>query len=160
MFVPKTRILLCLVMYLMLLSYWGCPSQTCVKYQDVAFVGLPRGTNIDSVAMIVNDSIIGCGNLILKAVGSKTHHVKFPINVHLQLFSQRDLQKELFFVMDKNTMARVSKGDTCSNRFIDSSLIDDYCWAIEKLDYPYEYERCTELSVDGKRELCDSAYLR
>jgi hypothetical protein len=159
MLAPIIRILLCLALCLVLFSSFGCPSQACIEYQDVAIVGLPRrGTDIDSVVMIANDSIIGCGNLIRKAVGSKTHHVKFPIIVHLQFFSQGDLRKELFFEMNKNTMARVSIGDTCSNRFADSFLVDDYCWSIGKIDKEDE-ARCTKLSVDGKQELCEIWWL-
>jgi len=142
----------------MLFSSLGCPSQTCREYQDIARVALRSGIDADSVAMIANDSIFGCGSLTHKAVGSKTHRVKFPINVRLLFFSQGNLRKELFFEMDKNTIAYVYTGADCSNRFIDSSLTDNYCWSIEKLYN--EDMRCTELSVDGKQELCDSWFLR
>jgi len=96
--------------------------------------------------MKVNDSITGCNPRIViyddrldishrKAVGSTTHHVEFPINVRLQLFSQGDLFKELFFEMDKNTVVRVYKGSDCPKN-IESSL-DDYCWFFGKLEDPH-----------------------
>jgi hypothetical protein len=178
MFGSITRIQLCLAMCLMAVSFLGCPSQTCIKYQNVAgvamigYVGYGDSRHIDSVAMIVNDSITGCG--IPRMVGSKTHHVKFPVNARIQIFAQGDLWEELFFKMDKNTILKVYNRIECQslstspldfhnavenakkqNRLIDSSLTDNYCWLLEKMDDSYDYERCTELSVDGKRELCD-----
>jgi len=155
MFAPIIRILLCFVLCLGLLS---CPSQTCRSYQDVAIVAIPLVADIDSVAMIVNDSIVGCGTLTHKGVGSKTHRIRFPINVRLQFFSQGDLQKELFFKMDKNTVAYIYTGSDCSNNLIDSSFTDDYCLSIEKTND--DYIRCTEYSVDGKQELCDQDLFR
>jgi len=131
--------------------------------------------HIDSVAMMANDSIIGCGSLTRKVVGSKTHHVKFPINVRLQLFSQGDLWKELFLEMDKNTVAYIYTGFGCSNgflrevelakednMFIDSSLTADYCWLLRKMDKSPSNDdiRCTELSVGGKQELCSMPYFK
>jgi len=128
---------------------------------------------IDSIVMIVNDSIIGCGNLTRKAVGSKTHRIKFPINVRVQLFLQEDLWKELFFEMDKNTVVKIYTGFDCSrsssgtpvflrdvnlskeqNRFIDSSLTNDYCWLLEKMSQASYNEdlRCTEFAVGGKQD--------
>jgi len=159
MFAQITKILLCLVLCLGLLS---CPSQICRSYQDVAKVALPLVADIDSVAMIVNDSIVGCGNLTRKAVGSKTHRIRFPINVRLQFFSQEDLQKELFFKMDKNTVAYIYIGNDCSNSLIDLSFTDDYCWSIEKMgdNSTNDDIRCTEYSVDGKRELCEMWFLQ
>jgi len=185
MFAPIIRILLCLALCLVLLSCdrllcLGC--QPCQKYQDVAFVQLTRltysDTDIDRVFMIANDSIIGChdyygGNAIGSgsAIGSKTHNVKFPINAHIQLFSQGDLRKEFFINMDKNTVLTVYNRYDCletslspsplalpnrvkaakkSSRFIDSSLTEDYCWLLEKMDDSYETLRCIELPVDGE----------
>jgi hypothetical protein len=40
------------------------------------------------------------------------------------------------------------------NRFIESSLTDDYCWLLIKMDNSYDDERCTELSVSGEQDLC------
>jgi len=177
---PINRILLCLVLCLLLFSSGGCPSQTCIEYQDIASVALSGdiaygdSRHIDSVAMKVNDSITGCGNPRYRiVVGSKAHRIKFPINVHIQLFAQGDLWEELFFKMDKNTVLKAYNRYECTslstsplyflnnveeakkhNRFIDSFSTDDYCWLLEKMDDSYDYERCTELSVDGKQELC------
>jgi len=185
MLAPIVRSLFCLVLCLALLSCdrilcLGC--QPCQKYQDVAFVQLTRlaysDTDIDSVFMIANGSIIGChdyygGNAIGSgsAVGSKTNLVKFPINARIQLFSQGDLRKEFFINMNKNTVLTVYNRHDCletslspsplalpnkvkaakeSNRFIDSSLTEDYCWLLEKMDDSYETLRCTELPVDGE----------
>jgi superfamily I DNA and RNA helicase len=115
--------------------------------------------------MKANDSIIGCGDSRYGvAIGSKTHRILFPINVSVQLFSQGDLWKELFFKMSKNTLARVHAYPDCikssyfldsvnkakeRNLFIDSSLTDEYCWSIEKMGDSYEFERCAEFSVGG-----------
>jgi hypothetical protein len=155
-----SRVLLCLALCLVLASYWGCPHDACLKYQDIALVGLPLVTDIDSTVMKANDSIIGCGSLDRKVVGSKTHSVKFPINVRIQFFSQGDLQKEIFFEMDKNTVAYVYTGIVCSEpRFIGSSS-DDYCWLVEKMGdssySSYEEERCIEWSVNDQNDLCSS----
>jgi hypothetical protein len=160
MFAPITRILLCLALCLVLFSSWGCPSQTCIKYQDVARVGLPLVADIDSTVMIANDSIVGCGSLTRKVVGSKTHRVRFPINVRIQFFSQGELRKELFFEMDKNTIAYVYTGADCSNRLVESLLTEDYCWSIEKIGNSLHNDgiRCTELSVDGETDLCSMVY--
>ena len=174
MLAPVTRVLICLALCLVLLSSWGCPSDGCVEYQDIALVfsDSDNGIHIDSIVMIVNDSIIGCGGSIRKGVGSKTHRIQFPINVRVQLFSQGGLWKELFFEMDKNTVIGIYTEFDCSdplgsseflrevnllkerNRFIDSSLTDDYCWLIKKMGNSYDYERCTEWAVDGKTGLC------
>jgi len=156
MFAPITKILLCLVLCLGLLS---CPSQTCRSYQDVARVALPIIADIDSVAMIVNDSILGCGNLTRKVVGSKTHQIRFPINVRIQLFSQGGLWKELFFEIDKKTVSKVSYGVGCSGSSRSPSIFleDDYCLYIENMgDFPgYDYDSmsCIE-SGDGKQDIC------
>jgi hypothetical protein len=169
------RILLCLVLCMVLSSCMGC-GQECIEYQDVAGVEYKEliytNPHVDSVVMIVNDSITGCGSPHRTMVGSKTHHVKFPTNIRVQLFSQGDLWKEFFFEMGKNTVVKIYKKVDCSesnspfsfirsvesakehNRFIDSSLTDDYCWLLEKMGDSYDYERCTEYSVDGKQELC------
>jgi len=178
-----TRILFCLALCLMAFSCSGCEifclgCQTCEKYQDAALVVnnklIYEEPFIDSIIMKTNDSITGCGNQRYRMIGSKTHHVKFPINVRLQLFSQGDLWKEFFVKMDKNTVVKVYKKIDCSesnspfsfvrsvesakedNRFIDSSLTDDYCWLLEKMDnsYPNDDVRCIELNVDGEQNPC------
>ncbi|MDR1830849.1 MAG: hypothetical protein LBQ76_08785 [Candidatus Fibromonas sp.] len=153
----------------------GCGDQ-CVKYQDVAVVKNMRYyssyTDIDSVVMKTNDSITGCGDPRYGAiVGSKTHRVKFPINAHIQLFSQGGLWKEFSLEMNKNTVLKIYDISGCSNpgllytdnvesakennRFIDSSFMDDYCWLIEKMDESYDDEdRCIEWDEGGKVELC------
>jgi len=186
MFAQITKIPLCLVLCLVLLSCerfcLGC--QPCQKYQDVAFVDLDpliySDTDFDRVAMIANDSVVGChdyygGNAIGSgsAVGSKTHNVKFPVDARIQLFSQEDLWKEFFIKMDKNTVLTIYDKHGCSvsssspspltlpnrvksakesNRFIDSALTEDYCWVLEKMDNSNSYEtlRCIELPVDGE----------
>ena len=173
MLAPVTRVLLCLALCLVLLSSWGCPSDGCVEYQDVALVDLPFvADSIDSVVMIANDSITGCGDRkYWGVIGSKTHSVKFPINVRIQLFLHGDLWKEFFLKMDKNTEVKIYDKFGClksfgpynfpssvesakkNNRFIDSSLTDDYCWLLEKINSG-DLIRCTELSVDGEQELC------
>jgi hypothetical protein len=147
----------------MLASCSGClclGCQSCEKYQDVALVALPLATDIDSVVMKANDSIIGCGNSKFKVVGSKTHSVQFPINVRIQFFSREDLRKEIFFEMDKNTVANVYIGIDCSDSSFINSSLDDYCWGIKKMgDYDsYEDMRCTEWNVSGKRDLCSLPY--
>jgi len=168
------RTLLCLALCLVMFSSWGCPSDGCIEYQDVALVysDSDNGIHIDSIVMIANDSIIGCGRSTYKGVGLKTHSVRFPINVRLQLFSLGGLWKELFFEMDKNTVVGIYTEYNCSdprssseflrevklskerNMFIDSSLTVDYCWLLEKMDNSYDYERCTEYAVDGETNLC------
>jgi len=158
-----------------LFSSLGCPSQTCVKYQDVARIDV--NGDIDSVAMIANGSFIGCRNYWydFKVIGSKTHNVNFPINVRILLFSQGTLWKEFFVEMDKNTELKIFTGHGCSypssyeytfshqlelakaqNRFIDLSFTDDYCWLLQKMDNSSSSEdlRCMELDVDGERQLC------
>jgi len=151
----------------------GC--QTCEKYQDVARVENSRimETHIDSVVMIANDSIVACGSRQYDGmVGSKTHHVEFPINTRIQLFSQGDLWKELFFKMDKNTVLSVYGRLECldnsspftflnrmnsakkDNRFIDSSSEDDYCWLLEKMDDSYDETRCLEWNINGPSAFC------
>jgi len=162
MLAPVTRVLFCLALCMVLLSSWGC--QKCIEYQDIASVIVDKNRvdeerNIDSVAIIANDSIIGCREYWygFNVIGSKTHHVKFPINVRLQLFSQGDLQKELFFKVDKKTVSKVSYGVSCSasSKNPPTFLTDDYCLYTEKIsDDSYDYMSCTELSVDGKREIC------
>jgi len=159
MFAQITKIPLYLALCLALFSSWGC--EKCIEYQDVAEVDLPIVADVDSVAMIVNDSIVGCGSLKRKVVGSKTHRIKFPINVILRFFSHGDLRKELSFDMDKNMHAAVYTGKDCSNSLIDSLYTDDYCWSIEKMgdNFVNDGIRCTEYSVGGKQEeLCDMIY--
>jgi hypothetical protein len=167
-------------MCFLLSSFWGCQSQTCIEYQDIATVGLSgyvgygESFHIDSIVMKANDSIIGCGNHRYRTmIGSKTHSVKFPINVHIQLFAQGDLWEELFFEIDKNTKLKVYNKYECSslsmsplnflrgvelakehNRFINSSFMDDYCWLLEKIDREDEI-LCTKLSVDGETYPCN-----
>jgi len=178
---PITRILLCLALCLMLFSSWGCPSDACVEYQYLAEVNVNSDSNIDSVAMIANDSVIGCRYYWYdsKVIGSKTHRVKFPINVRIQLFSQGGLWKEFFVEMDKNTKLSIFTGYGCShpsgsghnsfsqllelareqNRFIDLSFTDDYCWLLEKMVDSHDDMHCTKLSVGGEQELCrDNRY--
>jgi hypothetical protein len=152
----------------------GC--QVCEKYQDVASVRNKRDIysngGIDSVAMIANDSIIGCREYWhdFMVIGSKAHRVKFPINVRVQLFSQGDLWKEFFVEMEKNTELTIFTGHDCSydtfpprlkaakeqNRFIDFSFTDDYCWLLERMVDSHDHMHCTELSVDGEQPLCRS----
>jgi hypothetical protein len=130
---------------------------------------------IDSVAIMANESITGCGPSNRKVIGSKTHRAKFPINAHIQLFSQGDLWKEFFIKMDKNTTVTIFTKIDCSypsapylytfsnllesakkqNRFIDLSFTDDYCWLLEKMVNSHDDMHCTEYSVDGKEEVCD-----
>jgi hypothetical protein len=165
MFIPITRILLCLALCLVLFSILGCPPNSCLENQDVSDVYIMKNgdNHIDSVVLIANDSIIGCGSLTRKAIGSKTHHVRFPINVRLQLFSQGNLLKELFFKMDKNTTTSVYAGTNCSDGFIDSSSTDNYCWSIRKMEDTSSNEdlRCTGWVIGGdKQEFCDTWFLR
>jgi len=187
MFAQITKSLFLITLCLMSLLCLSCEifclgCQPCKKYQDVAFAQfvsyIDYVKDFDSVVMIANDSIIGChdyygGNAIGSgsAVGSQTHRVKFPINARIQLFSQRDLWREFFIKMDKNTVLTVYHRYDCletllsasplalpnrvksakeSNRFIDSSLTEDFCWVLEKMDDSYETLRCTELPVDGE----------
>ena len=181
MLVPVTRVLICLALCLVLLSSWGCPSDGCVEYQDIARISIMSHIDlIDSVVMIANDSIIGCGGLTSKVIGSKTHHVRFPINVRLQFFSRGDLWKEFFFEMNKNTVVYIYTGFGSSdsmdiseflrevelakekNLFIDSSLTDDYCWLLRKMGRSPSYDdiRCIEWAVDGKQNLCSKPYFK
>jgi hypothetical protein len=172
MFAPISRILLCLVLCMVLSSCSGCSEmfclgcQSCVKYQDVAVVRLEfnRDNHIDSIVMKANNSnyIIGCkyleiANMML--IGSKTHYVKFPVNIRLQLFSQGDLWEELSFKMDKNTEARIYNRIDCSDSSNQPTLLtDDYCLYIEKMDnYNYGHGdiNCMELNVDGEQNFCD-----
>jgi hypothetical protein len=157
---------------------WSCDN--CIKYQDLALVEKAYGIDsyIDSVAMVTKDSIVGCGNSRRKVLGSKTHGIRFPIIARIQLFSQGNLWKEFFVEMDKNTNLIVFTGHGCSydtfpsrlklakeqNRFIDLSFTDDYCWLLEKIIVSdYEYERCTEYSLDGtvdsEQDLCGPYFL-
>jgi hypothetical protein len=142
------RSLFYLTLCIMLLSYLGC-SDECKYDQNIAIVDIVKyvTSSIDSVVMKANDSIIGCppdhvpihdAKPIIshrRMIGSTTHHVKFPINVRLQLFSQGDLLKELSFEMKKNTVATVYKGSDCP-KDIDTSS-DDYCWLLEKMEDTY-----------------------
>ena len=103
MLVQIIKVLLCLMLYSVFVS---CDS--CAKYQDIAVVDVENiygGDDIDSVAMIVNGSIVACGDpRYVALVGSKTHSVKFPINAHIKLFVEDSLWKELYFEMFKNTI--------------------------------------------------------
>ncbi|MDR1830851.1 MAG: hypothetical protein LBQ76_08795 [Candidatus Fibromonas sp.] len=158
------RILLYITLCLLPVAFWGC--QTCREHQDVA--GVVAGSATDSIAIKVNDYIIGCGYPASKVIGSETHHIQFPINIRVQLFSGRDLWEELSFEIPKNATLEVYKGEECSsyesfpravekakknNALIDSSLTDNYCWLISKIDREAGI-RCTELSVDGEQDLC------
>ncbi len=100
-----TKTLLCLALCFCM----SCA--VCVRNQDIASVELVGSSfsnaDIDSVAMITNDSIIGAIRYGREIVGSETHCVKFPINVHILLFRQGDLWKEFFLQMDKNTVLKV-----------------------------------------------------
>jgi len=157
---------LCLVLLSCMEYHPNPPIDTCKKYQDIARIDIVRylNSNIDSIVMKVNNSIIGCDpswvsdDVIIgdrKVVGSITHRVNFPINVRLELFSQGSLLKELFFEMDKNTVARVYKGADCP-KDIDTSL-DDYCWFFEKLEDPNNFWRCVN---DGNGENLCTIYTR
>jgi len=173
------RILLYIMLCLLPLSCMGCPPDACVEHQDIAGVDIRNidgDGDIDSVVMTVNDSIMGCKTWLgfKTIVGSKTHNIRFPINAHIQLFSEGDLWKELSFRMDKNTLLTVYRGTSeCgftslpvyflgrvesakkNNRFIDSFQTDDFCWLIEKMDKSYDdEERCVEYAVQGEVELC------
>jgi len=173
---PVVRILFCLALCLVLFFCWAC--EKCIEYQDIAIAEKAYGLEsyIDSVAMIAKDSAIGCGSSISKVLGSKTHRVRFPINVRVQLFSQGNLWKEFSLNMDKNTKVTVFTGHSCSqpsesysstfssllesakeqNRFIDLSFTDDYCWLLERINADsHDTERCTEWSTDGEQEICD-----
>jgi len=178
MLAPVTRVLFCLALCMVLLSSWGC--QKCIEYQDIASVIVDKNRvdeerNIDSVAIIANDSIIGCREYWygFNVIGSKTHHVKFPIYVRVQLFSQGDLWKEFFVKMEKNSTVTIFTGHGCSypsyyehtfsrhlesakeqNRFIELSFMEDYCWLLEKMVDSRDDTHCTEMSVDGKQALC------
>jgi hypothetical protein len=162
----------------MLLFCLGC--QKCIDHQDIAKVSLSRavgyGNNfhIDSIFVKANDSITGCSDPYRTLIGSETHSVKFPINVSVQLFAQGNLLEELFLKMNKNTMLSVYNRVECSdtfateaffpysmelakkhNRFIESSLTDDYCWLLIRMDNSYDdNERCTEWPVSGEHDLC------
>jgi len=161
MLILKIRIPLQLTLCLMLSACcpWECGCDTCVEYQDVAYVDLRFHNDIDSVVIKVNDSITGCNTWYEWMVGSETHRIRFPIDVRIQLFSQGDLWKELSFEMDKNTRAIVYYGSECSsnisddvesakkqNRFTNSSSTDDYCWFMEKIDSK-DLARCIETSL-------------
>jgi len=176
MLAPIIKIPLRLALCLALLSYMGC--QKCIEFDNVALVENIKlshsDADIDSVVMKVNDSIIGCGDHRYRSiVGSKTHNVKFPIDVRIQLFSQGDLWKEFSLEMPKNTVVTVFKEYDClslmespltflnrlesakkQNRFIDSSFVDGYCWLFEKMDSSYDDDSCTELSVSGPQDIC------
>jgi len=168
MFAPITKILLCLALCLALFLSWGC--QRCIEDQDVArvdFYDLRKNSLIDSIVMKASnyDSIVGCKYNLFNSpdvivVGSKTHHVKFPINIRLQLFSQGDLLKELFFEIDKKMLSKISHGAGCSGFSGNPPifLTDDYCLYIDNMsDFPgynYEIMSCVELSTDGKHDIC------
>jgi hypothetical protein len=177
MLAPVIRMLLYIMLCLMLPACSMECGDPCVKHQDIAGVKnlVYTETHIDSVVMKVNDSITGCGNPRYEmVVGSKTHSVQFPINARIQLFSQGNLWKELFFEMPKNTVLKVYGKRGCSastsplsfpnsvelakksKRFINSSLTDDYCWLFEKMDDSYDDIRCLELAVSGPQgTLCE-----
>jgi hypothetical protein len=175
MFTSKIKTLLYLTLCFMLSSCGGCGHTTCVESQDIASVELGRYISeetllIDSIAMRTNDSIYGCYSMTrnIVAVGSKTHGVQFPIKVNMQLFSQGDLWKELFFELSKNTAVKVYTEFDCSrdgdfsyflhkvnnakerNVFIDSSSIDGYCWLIEKVN-----QNCMRDNLGAEYELCE-----
>jgi hypothetical protein len=128
---------------------------------------LRKDSHIDSVVMKSSnsDSIIGCkydlfNSQDIMVLGSKTHRVRFPINVRVQLFSQGDLRKELFFEVDKKTVSKVSHGSGCSgySRSPSIFLTDDYCLYIENMgDFPgYDYDSmsCVDDYVGGEQGIC------
>jgi hypothetical protein len=174
MLIPINKILLGLVLCLMLSFYMGC--DMCRHFDDAALVGLAYDidSHVDSIAMIANDSIIGCDGISGRRllVGAKTHNIKFPINAQVQLFSQGKLWKEFFVDMDKNTEVTIFTGNGCShpsagfssllvlakeqNRFIDFSFTADYCWLLEKMDG--SYDRCIEMGSGSKWDLCGKEY--
>jgi len=167
MFTPIIKISLCLA-----LCYWllSCKSQTCEEYQDVARVDLyelKKDNSIDSVVMKASysESVLGCRNNLFNipdviVVGSKTHRMKFPINVRIQLFSKGNLLKELFFEIDKKTVSKVYYGISCSDpsKGPPKFLTDDYCLYIENMGdlpgYDYKSISCVKLSTGDKKDIC------
>jgi hypothetical protein len=118
-------------------------------------------SSIDSIVMKANnsDSIIGCSSYAyrsidsdIRVIGSKTHRIKFPINVRLQLFSQGDLWKEFVFEVDKQTVSKISGCSSSKN--LHSYLTDDYCLYVEKMG-AHDGLICLEYSVDGENPLCE-----
>jgi hypothetical protein len=168
------KILLCLMLCL---AFVSCDK--CRNYQDIAgveIVNIDGGTDIDSVAMVANNSITGCGNPRYGSmIGSKTHSIKFPVNMHIKLFAEDSLWKELSFEMSRNTVLKIYGRYDClintstispvsfygsmalakkSNRYIDSFIDDDYCWLLERMDSSYDDRQCVEWGAGGPVDLC------
>jgi hypothetical protein len=131
----------------------GCGDE-CVKYQDI--VVIEAGTGIDSIAVKINGSDVGCEGIVSKLIiGSKIHSVKFPREMHVQLFSEGVLLwEDSSFEMPKNMRLSFYRGTECEgNPFINSSLTDNYCWLVEKFDDENDV-RCIELAVGGPIDRC------
>jgi len=167
MFTQIIKSLLCLALCWGLLS---CRSETCKEYQDVARVDLydlKKDSPIDSVVMKASysESALGCKNNLFNVpdvivIGSKTHRIKFPINVRIQLFSKGNLLKELFFEIDKKTVSKISYGINCSDPSKKSPkfLADDYCLYVENMGnlpgYDYGDISCVKSSSGDKKDIC------
>jgi len=168
MFASITKILLCLALCCGALS---CQSQKCKEHQDVARIDLydlKKDSPVDSVVIKASysEAALGCMRNLFNipdviVVGSKTHRVKFPINVRLQLFSKGDLFKEFFFEIDKKTVSKISYGVNCSDpsKKPPKFLSDDYCLYVESMDdlpgYDYKDISCIKWTSGDKKSICE-----
>jgi hypothetical protein len=180
MLAQMIKILLCLMLCLAIVS-----CDKCRNYQDIAGVEVvtliypDKDTHIDSVAMVANNSITGCGDPRYGSmIGSKTHSIKFPVNMNVQLFANGNLLWEFSSEMSKNTILKVYNKFDClnsssnspisfhrrmesakkSNRYIDSFIDDDFCWLLEKMDSSYDDSRCVEWGAGGETDLYCGPY--
>jgi len=162
------KILLCLTLCFGVLS---CRSEKCEEQQDIARVDLydlKKDSSVDSVVIKASysESALGCSRNLFNipdvvVIGSKTHRVKFPINVRIQLFSKGNLVKEFFSEIDKKTVSKFSYGVSCSDpsKSPPKFLKDDYCVYVESINdlpgYNYENISCVKWSSDDKKGICE-----
>jgi hypothetical protein len=159
MFIPIIRILFCLTLCLGLLSFWGClePPTEC-EYQNV--VAIRAGTDIDSIAVKIDNSLVGCKTRHSIGIGSRTHSIGLPGEMHIQLFSEGVLLWEDFsFEIPKNKILTFHRGTECEgNATIIPSQAENYCWTIEEIN---DGARCIEWKYELDDEIlpCDDRWL-
>jgi len=190
MLAPIIRILNGLAFCLILSACTGCeccynPDYECIETQDVALIETAYhpygmyGITFDNLVVRKDNKIMRCvydgGPRIPPIlIGSKTHKVKFPININIQLFLQGTLLQSFDFNMPENSVLTFYDGSACDSTmipdqiaqyqlqfqqdvlgaidggvFIDSSRSEITCWIMRRVT-DNDWRRCTK--VDGGRE--------
>jgi hypothetical protein len=143
-----------------LLSFWSCPGPPPIECEYQNVVAIRAGTGIDSIAVKINNSLVGCKTRYSIGIGSRTHSIGLPREMHIQLFSEGVLLWEDFsFEIPKNKILTFHRGTECEgNATITPSQAENYCWTIEEIS---DLTRCVEWKYEGapRNMPCDDEWL-